>query len=106
MKPYWLSWCSDRMGEFELHWPWWVSGYDANDRPVICAAVIAFDERDAWGIIKRCHDDPKPESLDERFCEEKPEGWQPFCERFAKADWMLWPNGLPVSPLTPGAEQP
>lgn len=43
---FWLSWYGELpMSEFELHSPWWISGYDAEDRPVICAAIQATS---AW----------------------------------------------------------
>lgn len=93
MKRFWLSWYCDRMGEFELWWPWWVSGYrmDENQTPTICAAVIAKDEDAAWQVVIDSHDDPKPTELEQRFCEEQESDWSPFTDRFPRADWMRWP---------------
>lgn len=85
---FWLSWYSDiPLSEFELHSPWWVSGYDADDRTILVAAVRAKDEREAWLQVKGSYDDPPP-SLDERFCEELDRS--PFCGRFPKSAWMEW----------------
>ena len=38
---WWISWYSDTaMSAFELHSPWWVSGYDADGNETVVAAVL------------------------------------------------------------------
>lgn len=92
MKRFWLSWYSTRMGDFELHWPWWVSGIRcSDDAETVCAAVIAEDEDAAWQVIIDSHDEPKPKELEKRFCNERDDDWLPFCDRFPRDDWMQWP---------------
>lgn len=97
MKNFWLSWFGNRCG-YELHWPWWISGYrmdgddetGALDTPSICAAVRAPNEAAAKALIIAAYDEP-PGELEWRFCNERPDDWSPFNERFPKADWMQWP---------------
>lgn len=45
-RPYWVSWYQTKtLGPFELHTPWWVSGWRLDDGgDSICAAVMAADE--------------------------------------------------------------
>lgn len=96
VKPrrWWVSWYSpaDLYGKFELHSPWWVSGSDADERDVICAAILAHSEGDAVQTVKECYDDCPP-PIEFRFVEERPADWSPFNSRFQKANWMKWPEG-------------
>lgn len=93
---FWLSWWHNvSLGEFELHSPWWISGYSALGDS-ICAAIIAQDENEAKEIIYKAYD-KRPESLAEgytlltwRFCESKPNDWEPFGDRFPLQKWMVW----------------
>jgi len=88
MKKYWVSWVhKEGDGAFELHSPWWISGYDSNDNPMICAAIKT--DMIPEHHIRLSYDNP-PEDIAFRFAEERPEKWSPFCDRFAKADWMKW----------------
>ena len=88
MKKFWVSWIGDN-GVFELHSPWWVSGY-SDDKTVFCAAIQAENQVHAEMLVLGAHDEPKV-TLAWRFVEEKPDDWSPFNERFRKADWMVWP---------------
>src|SRR5262245_45714271 len=105
MKAYWLSWYgTPDTGPFTLEWPWWISGHRLVGRkrtdgeidvtqqdPTICAAVRAESEEAAKEIILAAHDRrPGPGDMVWRFCEEQPDGWSPFSERFPRADWMVW----------------
>lgn len=93
MKRFWISWYEPDGSGFELHAPWWISGFRCNDDAnTICAAVIARDEDAAKGVICDAHDDPDGH-IEWRFCTEKGDDWEPFCERFPRADWMQWPVG-------------
>jgi len=101
MKPYWISW-TGKVGVFEWHGPWWVSGTshvqrsgediaaafsEANTRDNIVAAVMAESEEHAQALIRAAHDDgvgPK----EWRFCEDRAPDWSPFCARFPRAEWM------------------
>lgn len=94
MRNFWISWIGPDHG-FELHWPWWVSGYrlgndEDGDTPTICAAVQAKDEDGAKEIILACHDE-RPKAIEWRFCSEREDGWSPFNSRFPRAKWMRWP---------------
>ena len=86
-KNWWLSWISLRLG-FTLHWPWWVTGYQG-ERPIFVAAVQAEDEDAAKNLIYAAYD-TKVSRLYWRFCNEMPDDWEPFNERFPRADWMHW----------------
>lgn len=92
MKNYWLSWrhIVDKLGPFELASPWWISGYaPAINADSVCAAVKAVDVDQAKETIFKAYD-VRPETLEFRFCEERPVGWTPYSERFPQADWMEW----------------
>lgn len=104
LKRFWLSWTAKDEGPFTLWSPWWISGAalytdgkDILERPTICAAVIAPDEDAAKGVIRAAHDKP-PLDLEWRFCNERPQDWSPFCDRFPRGDWMKWPSPQPGSP--------
>jgi hypothetical protein len=91
LNKYWISWYCPfgRMGKFELHSPWWVSG-ESEDAFTICAAVQAKNEPEAKQIIRQCHDEPRPNTIHWRFCDQRAEDWSPFCDRFPRASWMKW----------------
>jgi hypothetical protein len=91
MTNYWISWYHNhaKLGEFELHSPWWVSGSDLDGNVTIVAAVKAEDEDAARVVIHECYDTASF-SLDWRFVNERESDWAPFCDRFPKADWMKW----------------
>lgn len=89
---FWLSWYDTRYGQWELHSPWWVSGERCDDgAKTICAAVEADSEEDAKRKVLEAHDE-YPDDVEWRFCEEKPDDWSPFCDRFNRAKWMQWPT--------------
>lgn len=90
-KAFWLSWYNVLpMASFELHRPWWISGYRvSDDAETICAALIAPDESAAKQFILNAYDEP-PKSVEWRFCEERFGDWSPFSDRFPRADWMKW----------------
>lgn len=93
--PYWVSWWASKV-PFTLDSPWWVSGtrfFDNNtEQNSICAAVMAHNELDAKNMIAQAHDQVNVEfELEFRFCELKLDNWLPFCDRFPKAAWMIWP---------------
>ena len=86
---WWVSWYSN--GAFEYHGPWWVSGQRLSDNAhTICAAVRADTEDAARKVITDAHDDPTT-TLEWRFVEERPDDWNPFSDRFPRADWVQWP---------------
>lgn len=87
MKSYWLSWwTTDEHGGFELHWPWWISGY-RDDASSICAAVRAESEDAAREIVLASYD-KRPGDVEFRFVEKRPDDWTPYNDRFKKGDWM------------------
>lgn len=90
LKPFWVRW--DGGGGFEYRGPWWCSGYayigeDAS--PIFVAAVMAANEEDAMRVINHAHDDKANQKWS--FVNEREAGWEPFCDRFPRADWMQWP---------------
>jgi hypothetical protein len=89
---WWLSWVHlKKDGPFELHWPWWVSGYTSDDDDTICAAVRADDEDAARALIHAAYD-RSPMILHWRFID--PLNGSPYTRRFQKADWMPeWKEG-------------
>jgi hypothetical protein len=87
---WWVSWYGHN-GTFELHRPWWISGYevDGECRDIFCAALLATSEEDCRSLISFCHDSGlEPEF---RFIEARAGDWSPFCDRFQRAAWMVWP---------------
>jgi hypothetical protein len=93
MKNFWISWNHrESYGAFTLETPWWVSGRAGDDSyDIICAAVCAADENEAREQILRTYDKrPTTRHFVWRFASERPRDWQPFCDRFPKADWMKW----------------
>ena len=44
----------------------------------------------AYKVIENSYD-KQPASISEwSFCNEKPDDWEPFCDRFPRGDWMKW----------------
>lgn len=93
-RPFWLSWYNEpRMGGFELHSPWWCSGWRmSDDADSIVAAVRATDPDAAREVVRSSYDSP-PDAMEFRFVEARDEGWSPYNDRFRPAAWMLeyWP---------------
>jgi hypothetical protein len=90
MKNWWISWWHEtEFGAYEFRGPWWISGEDAGGRQSVCAAVRAPSEEAAEALVSHLYDAGgiEPEI---RFCEERPVGWSPFCDRFPRANWMEW----------------
>lgn len=102
MRAYWVSWWTTGP-EFEIHWPWWESGYDMNGNTSICAAICAPDEAGAEAVIYESYD-VRPEKIDFRFIEAKSAGWKPYGgenSRFRKADWMpVWDDAFDPVEMT------
>jgi hypothetical protein len=92
MEGFWISWYHHPDdGPFELHRPWWVSGFTMEEpqRDTIVAAVQAESVEAAWEVIHQAYDTP-PTRIETRFCE--PLDNRPvFSDRFPRADWMKWP---------------
>ena len=93
MKKYWISWASiTSINKFEMHFPWWVSGFDGEGNVYICAAIIAANHNDAWNFVIGSYNTNKAFFIERRFCIEKSDSWSPFNDRFQRAAWMLWPE--------------
>lgn len=90
IRSWWVSWYSHRqLDEFELHAPWWVTGYDADGNDICVAAVLAESEADAYAQIRNAYDAPRSDGdIRERFCDELTA--TPFNDRFPQAEWMAW----------------
>jgi hypothetical protein len=91
LKKYWISWYHDEnFSPFELETAWWISGEEYNkNRKMICAAIYSDHIALAHQKIQMLYDIP-PREIEFRFCEEKPNDWTPYCDRFPKADWMTF----------------
>lgn len=96
MKRFWVSWYDTCGGKYELHSPWWRSGFrmggadGETEEPTVCAAIEATDEDAAKAAVIAAHDEPRPDDLEWRFVEERPDDWSPYCDRFRAAPWMKW----------------
>jgi hypothetical protein len=88
MTAWWMGWYSTLpLATFELHSPWWVSGYREDDMTMV-AAVRAEAPEEAEEIIRLAYDDP-PEEIEWRW-EPEPLDRSPFTDRFPQASWMAW----------------
>jgi hypothetical protein len=90
---FWISfWVQDEhLQKFEYHGPWWITGYSIGCTS-ICAAVRADNEMHSKAIMCRAFDEkPLVSQISWRFCEPRPDDWEPFGSRFPRGDWMIWP---------------
>ena len=89
MNNYWISWYSpETNSEFEIHSPWWISGYSFDpDAVILVAAIRAESEEAAWKFIRDSYDE-EPE-ITERFIEDLGDK-TPFSGRFPQSSWMAW----------------
>jgi len=69
------------------------------------AAIQAESPEHAQSAVVLSYD-KKSKSMDWRFCNEREDTWEPFCERFPRADWMKWTplQATPQSPLLTDAQ--
>lgn len=99
-KPaWWISWYHPaELGGFELHWPWWSSGWsfdkDGNEINIFVAAVRADSEDEAFDLIESSYDEKPEKGLERRFCdkleEDESKPWEHAGGRFQLGDWMSW----------------
>ena len=91
MTNYWVSWyATEANGPYEIHTPWWCTGWRlSDDAETICAALKAKSEHDAMEQIYRAYDQ-RPDSIEFRFVEPRPDDWSPFDDRFQRAEWLGW----------------
>jgi hypothetical protein len=86
LRIYWLSWISkDEFSGWELHWPWWTSGYGDGSK-TICAAIYAPNEEAVREVVYDCYD-ARPDRIEFRFIEERPDGFS-YTDRFPWRAWM------------------
>jgi len=93
MKRYWVSFQLDGdMAGFEYHGPWWISGWGGQntDEPCVCLAICARNESQAKRAVLDSFDE-LPKIREWRFVNERPGDWVPFCDRFSRREWMVWP---------------
>lgn len=89
-KWFWLSWYSrEKMGEWELYFPWWVTGKLSNEALIVEAAIPTDTEEQAKEIIYNCYD-IDPGNICWRFCDEMTVTQSPFDEAHKREDWMRW----------------
>ena len=94
MNKYWVSWRHyAEMGDFIFkdENPCWETGELYAGRPIITyvVAIKTFDEYLAKKEVFNAYDQ-QVEEIDFIFAVKKPAKWSPFCERFPRADWMVW----------------
>lgn len=99
-KPaWWISWYSpEALGGFELHWPWWRSGWtierDGTEKTVLVAAVRADTEDEAFEIIESAYLEKPEDGVERRFCDKLEDGetmpWEHEGTRFPLMDWQEW----------------
>jgi hypothetical protein len=87
MRIYWLSWENrNEFSNYELHWPWWLSG-SCDGFNTICAAVVGRDEDTVREVVYDCYD-ARPDHIRFRFIEERPDDFVPYTDRFPWKSWM------------------
>jgi hypothetical protein len=73
MKRFWISWyCDSDFADAEHDYKVWISGYDAQNRSVFVADMMAESEASAWKKVGKLY----PEH-EQRFCNEVELDWQP-----------------------------
>lgn len=77
MIRYWVSWISKLEAE-NVPFRYWITGYTADDSFTYVADIRADSEQAAFAKIAEYFPD-----YEYRFCDEKPEEWQPS-DRFEK----------------------
>lgn len=95
-RNYWVRWFSAPSSTFETTWPWWHSGFTGDDRNVLVAAVRGAGVEQAKAQIVAAYEPflegkSVADVIEWSFVSERPDDWQPFTERFPRADWMEWP---------------
>lgn len=91
-KWFWLSWWwPDKLGDFTLYCPWWISCENGDGDQSVCAAIPAASAAEARLVVVNAYDyPPQVTGIDWRFCEERYD--DPFSsDRFPRAKWMKWP---------------
>lgn len=91
MMNYWISYYvpTNRLSDFELHSPWWISGFTCDEdreRTTIVAAIQAESEEAAIERFMASFDSNPEAEL--RFIEAF--DGSPYSSRFQQADWMVW----------------
>lgn len=95
---FWTSWFSDgNHDEFELHGPWWVTGYDAQERIIYVAGIAAYTEAEAIDVITAASGGADIEVLfctDEGLASADNPPWSTLgggpALRFPRHEWMAW----------------
>lgn len=89
---YWLSWYHPTDLHFSLSAPHWTTGYTPDNQATVCSAVQALSPYQAKEIIANAYQPFRSaQAIIWRFCESKPDGWQPFNDRFPKGDFVWEP---------------
>lgn len=71
MKRFWVSWYS-MVEDPQTAYDYYLSGEEVGRRYIYCALLDSPDEAALWRALRAHFPD-----LEERFCDEKPEGWEP-----------------------------
>lgn len=94
-RNWWVSWYSTAdMGERKLSSPWWKSGQRGDGASTICAAIRAVSPEEVRLKVAAAYDIKIENPLTQiewRFINQRDEKWEPFNDRFPRADWMKWP---------------
>lgn len=98
MKRFWVSWIQLTKDYRPLTDPpteevcgWWVSGYNADDLPILCAVIDAGSENAATAVVYK-NWQSEPAYVREvgafRFCSEKELNWTPGDRFPITEDWQ------------------
>lgn len=89
---FWISWVQRTDDYRSFTFPpkesilgWWCSGYDADEKAILCAVVEAKSVAAAWLAVHA--EWPEAERSNARFCEVKSSDFVPG-DRFPLSDWM------------------
>lgn len=95
---WWVSWFSpEKYGGFELHVPFWRSGWyftDESEEVTIFVAVVrAPNEDEAFAQITGSYFEQPEGGVSRRYCKtlEHPYPWEREGTRFEREDWMDLP---------------
>jgi len=90
MTNYWISWFHNPEESFTLANPWWVTGERISDGFVtICGAFRGESLDEIKEEIYKSYD-IRPNGLEWRFANKRPDKWSPFSDRFQSDKWMDW----------------
>lgn len=87
---YWLSWYDPPTHTLPpATLPHWLADHTPDNQPIYVAAIQATSAYTAKQEIAKLYG-LSQQAIIWRFCDSKPDSWQPFNDRFPREDWMDW----------------